>query len=121
MAEHIMGPTQTVWNINASGIAPVYISGGISVHSEPVGFDTNEQLTFIAGSPSYNTNNFLSGVVESIIVKCQQDTYVAFDKIPTTDSFLVNAGQSIGADLKAGSVNTLAKSSVGSVWVWGGR
>lgn len=99
----------------------VPISGTITVNSEMVGYDSNEQLTFLSGSPTYNINVFTGGVVQSLIVKCNNDTYVGFDSIPTVNNFLVNAGQSVSADFKAGSVYTLAKSSTGSVWVWGGR
>lgn len=96
-----------------------YVSG--TQDSKIMGFTTHEQLVFLAGSPSNQVNPFLSGAVETVAIKCSNDTYVNFDATATINSFLVDAGQSINANFKAGSVNTLAKTSAGSVWVWGGR
>lgn len=111
----------TVFQTNGTGLHTVVDSGSITVTSEQTGYNQHEQVVFNAGSPTYNINPFLSGVVDTIIVKCNNDTFVDFDKVPTSNSFFIKGGQSLSADFKVGSVYALAKTSVGSVWVWGGR
>jgi hypothetical protein len=100
---------------------PVPVSGTITVTSENVPYDSNEQLTGMAGSPSANTFVFTGGVVKTAIIKCAQETYVNTDAVATINSFPVGAGESVSADFQTGSVSALYKSSVGSVWIWGGR
>ena len=105
---------------NPPFLGSTYYVSGVQ-DSSIKGLEEHEQLNFIAGSPTNKVSVFTSGVVDSIIVKCVNDTYVDFDKAATTNSFLIDAGQSLSANLKVGSVNTLYKTAIGSVWVWGGR
>lgn len=96
--------------------------GSVIVHSENVPYDSNEQLVFLAGSPSSSVNAFINGVVKTLTIKCDEDTYVRLGSgTVSVNNFLVYAGEAISSNFLAGSVSTLAKDSLGSVWVWGGR
>ena len=118
----VTNPT-TVWTGIGSTIITntVPVSGTITVSSENVPYDSNEQLVFTAGSPTLKTSVFTGGVVKCLTVKCDKDTYIAFDASATSNSFLVYAGEGISANFQVGSVSSLYKSVLGSVWVWGGR
>lgn len=113
-----------------SGYPVKVVSGGallttgsvnVTVTSEPVAFDSHEQIIGLAGSPSVNTLIFTSGTVKTISIQCSEDTYVDFDKTATSDSVLLTGFQPYNADFIVGSVSVLFKSELGSVWVWGGR
>jgi len=107
----------SVWQ----GTNPWVILGSVTTTSKPISYDSNEQLTFIAGSPSAETSIFTGGVVKTLVVKCDEDTYLNFSGIANPNSFLAYAGESISADFEVGSISHLYKSNVGSIWVWGGR
>jgi len=92
----------------------------LPVSGERAFYDANEQITDIIGSPTA-TDHVFSSVVKTLIIKPQVSCYVAFDSTADSDSFIVSAGDTLSADFKVGSVNTLYIDSVGSIWIWGGR
>jgi len=111
-------PWITLGSVAITNVVPI---SGV-VYSENIPYDSNEQLTFIAGSPTSDLAVFTSGLVKTLTIKCDEDTYVVIGSSTVdANSFLIYAGEAISSNFQAGSISHLAKATIGSIWAWGGR
>lgn len=122
MGDYIIDGTGSGYSAKVTADNELLVAGSFNatVTSEPTPYDTSQQYVAIAGSPTAGTILFVSGVSKTLMVKASQNTHIEFNNTATSESFLLNAGESISADFSVGSVSHLYNGTVGSVWVWTG-